>query len=227
MPSPPRDLAARRRLTGPERRDRILRAAAQCFASRGFSGTTTREVAARAGITEAGLYRHFPSKEALYAAIIDAKMQTPELVAGVAEAAARGDDRAVLGGLARALLERGLADPGFVRILFFSALEGHALAEPFFEARVRRLREFLAGYVARRVEEGAFRPVDPVLAARAFLGMVADHVNMVVVFRRAELEARPPEEIAGVFVDLFLSGLHASPDGAPPADAPRRRRARP
>jgi AcrR family transcriptional regulator len=199
--------AGRSRISGPERRDRILQAAVACFASRGFSGTTTREVAERAGITEAGLYRHFESKEVLYAAIIDAKMQAPDLLADLAGPAERGDDRALLAGLAQAILERGRADPDFVRILFFSALEGHELADPFFEARTRRLRDFLARYIARRVDEGAFRDVDPLLAASAFIGMVVDHVNVAVVFGREELRRRSPHELAEGLVDLFLSGV--------------------
>lgn len=213
MPASPPEPPARRRLSGAERRDRILQAAVELFASRGFQGTTTREVAARAGLTEAGLYRHFPSKEALYEAIVDRKMQTPDVVAGVVDAAHAGDDHAVLRGLARTLLERGLGDPDFVRILFFIALEGHALAEPFFEARVRRLRRFLEAYVARRIEEGAFERVDPVLAAGAFLGMVTDHVNVAVVFGGGGgRDDRPLEEVADTFARLFLDGL-ARPEG--------------
>jgi AcrR family transcriptional regulator len=203
MPPP----GASRRLSGSQRRDRILDAAVACFASRGFAGTTTREVAARAGITEAGLYRHFASKEALYAAIIDRKMQAPELLAGLSAAAERRDDRAVLGGLAEVILERGLGDPDFVRLLFFSALEGHALAEAFFQVRVHRVRDFLADYIGSRVADGAFRDVDPWLAAGAFVGMVVDHVNGVVVFGRKELAARRPVEVARGFVDLFLAGV--------------------
>jgi AcrR family transcriptional regulator len=213
MPPPSATGSAPRRLSGPQRRDRILDAAVACFASRGFSGTTTREVARRAGITEAGLYRHFPSKEALYAAIIDRKMQAPELLAGLGAAAERRDDRAVLGGLAEVILERGLGDPSFVRLLFFSALEGHALAEPFFQARVRRVRDFLADYVRRRVEEGAFRAIDPWLAASAFVGMVVDHVNGIVVFDRKELAQRSPRDVARGFVELFLAGVRAEGPG--------------
>jgi AcrR family transcriptional regulator len=207
MAPPGATRSAPRRLSGSQRRDRILDAAVACFASRGFSGTTTREVASLAGITEAGLYRHFPSKEALYTAIIDRKMQAPELLAGLAAAAESRDDRAVLGGLAEVILERGLGDPAFVRLLFFSALEGHALAEPFFQARVRRVRDFLADYIGRRVEEGAFRAVDPWLAAGAFVGMVVDHVNGVVVFGRKELAERRPRDVADGFVELFLAGV--------------------
>jgi AcrR family transcriptional regulator len=190
-----------------DRRDQILREAMACFASAGFRGTTTRELAARVGITEAALYRYFPSKEALYGAIIDRKIAAPELVEGVEAAAAAGDDRAVLEGLARTLLARSQADPDFVRILLFTALEGHALSEPFFAARVRGLREFLAGYLARRVEEGAFRSLDPVLAARAFLGMVFDHLMVCIVFRQEALYPQPAEEVARTFTSIFLDGV--------------------
>ena len=105
------------------RRDQILDAAMQCFASAGFRGATTREIASRVGITEAALYRHFPSKEALYAAIIARKIEAPDLTAHLEAAARAGDDRAVLGGLARTLIERVEADPAFLRILLFTALE--------------------------------------------------------------------------------------------------------
>jgi AcrR family transcriptional regulator len=192
------------------RRDQILDAAMQCFAAAGFRGTTTREIASRVGITEAALYRHFASKEALYAAIIARKIETPDLTAALEPAAAAGDDRALLGGLAHALIERALADPAFIRILLFTALEGHTLAEPFFAARVLRLREFLTSYIARRSEAGAFRPVDPVIAARAFLGMVSDYLNVRVVFQQHVAYPQPTEEVVDTFVSLFLAGIQRS-----------------
>jgi TetR/AcrR family transcriptional regulator len=199
----------RRRPAAADRRDQILREAMSCFATNGFRGTTTRELAARVGITEAALYRYFPSKEALYGAIIDRKTAAPALHESLDASALAGDDRAVLGGLARAVLERGQADPEFMRILTFTALEGHALSEPFFAARVRRLREFLAEYLARRVAEGAFRPIDPVLAARAFLGMVFDELTARVVFGQGALQSHPLEEVVENFVSIFLGGVRA------------------
>jgi AcrR family transcriptional regulator len=194
------------------RRDQILDAAMQCFASSGFRGTTTREIAGRVGITEAALYRHFASKEALYAAIVARKIEAPDLIAHLEAAAAAGDDRAVLGGLARTLIQRAEADPAFIRILLFTALEGHSLSEPFFAARVLRMREFLTGYIARRVREGAFRPLDPVLASRAFLGMVSDYMNVRVVFQRQADYPQPTGEVVETFVSIFLTGIR-SPSG--------------
>lgn len=192
------------------RRDQILDAAMECFASTGFRGTTTREIASRVGLTEAALYRHFASKETLYTAIIARKIDAPDLTAHLEAAAAAGDDRAVLGGLARTLIGRVEADPAFIRILLFTALEGHSLAEPFFAARVRRIREFLSGYVARRIEAGAFRAVDPVIAARAFLGMVSDYINVRVVFQQQAAYPQPIEEVVETFVSLFLTGIRAA-----------------
>src|SRR6202035_403658 len=58
------------RMTSDLRRQLILGAAKRCFARNGFAGTTTRSVAPAAAISEALLFKHFPSKAALYAEIL-------------------------------------------------------------------------------------------------------------------------------------------------------------
>lgn len=58
------------RLDSDERRNSIVAAAVPLFARRGFAGTTTREIAEAAGISEALLFRHFPSKQTLYREIL-------------------------------------------------------------------------------------------------------------------------------------------------------------
>src|SRR5579875_3550087 len=52
-----------------ETRNRILQATREIFSHKGFRGTTTREVAERAGVNEATLFRHFGNKEALIEAM--------------------------------------------------------------------------------------------------------------------------------------------------------------
>jgi AcrR family transcriptional regulator len=56
--------------TAEERREEVLSTAIGAFAARGYFGTTTVEVAKRAGISQAYLYRLFPDKEALFAAVV-------------------------------------------------------------------------------------------------------------------------------------------------------------
>jgi AcrR family transcriptional regulator len=68
------------RMTSDLRRQLILNAAKRCFARHGFAGTTTKSVAAAAAISEGLLFKHFPSKAALYAEILAEECEAdPEL----------------------------------------------------------------------------------------------------------------------------------------------------
>ena len=58
-----------RRMTSKDRKRAIVKAALPLFARQGFAETTTRELARAAGVSEPLLYKHFPSKEALYTEI--------------------------------------------------------------------------------------------------------------------------------------------------------------
>ena len=206
-----------RRRSAADRRQQIVREAMRCFASNGFRGTTTREIASAVGITEAALYRYFPSKQSLYDAIIDAKIATPPPQELVKEPAARRDDEEVFTTLARVLLERGLADPDFLRLFLFTALEGHELSQPFYTARVGALRGFITDYIRMRMREGAFRERDPALCARAFLGMVWDYMNVRILRDQGDGYPQPLEEVVSTYVGLFLAGLRAGAAGEPKA----------
>ena len=56
--------------TAEDRRETVLATAISAFAARGYFGTTTVEVARAAGISQAYLYRLFPDKETLFAAVV-------------------------------------------------------------------------------------------------------------------------------------------------------------
>src|ERR1700741_2057177 len=58
------------KLSSEARRAAIIKAVRRLFADKGFHGTTTRELAEAAGVSEALLFKHFPNKEALYSAML-------------------------------------------------------------------------------------------------------------------------------------------------------------
>ncbi|MFO0774649.1 MAG: TetR/AcrR family transcriptional regulator [Nitrospiraceae bacterium] len=196
------------RRSAQDRQSSLIGAATTLFAARGFSGTTTRDIAKAAGVSEALLFKHFPTKRALYAAILAAKGQYGDLRQAVEAAALAGDDHRLFTLLAGFRI-RPDADPTMLRLLLFSALEGHQLAEMFFEQQYRGFHDLLAGYIRRRIQAGAFRPADPLLAARAFFGIVIHHRLLHDIF--AIPLHRPHEEIVREYVDLFLQGLRAVP----------------
>src|SRR5215471_3121882 len=67
------------RLSSEERRAAIIKAVRRTFAEKGFHGTTTRELAEAAGVSEALLFKHFPTKEALFTAMKAACHSGPDL----------------------------------------------------------------------------------------------------------------------------------------------------
>lgn len=94
------DAPARRRRRDPERRERILLAAARLAASRGFHTVGMAEIGAEAGIVGSGVYRHFDSKDAILLALLDRGMS--RLEDGAAGVLTRGDsDHATLSALVR------------------------------------------------------------------------------------------------------------------------------
>jgi AcrR family transcriptional regulator len=199
-------MGAAKRLTTIERREQIVLAAMRCFAERGFEGTTTRMLSRAAGVSEALIFRHFPTKKSLYRAIIARRIAESPSGMMPAVAAAQGDDRAVLTSIATALVERVGRDPSFMRLLYFSALEGAPLSRMFYQARVRRVRGFLAAYLERRMKEGALRVVDSGAAAGAFMGMVANYLQQKHLFR-APVPRLGIDGLVKTWVDLFLEGL--------------------
>src|SRR5947209_7767367 len=58
------------RLSSEARRAAIIKAVGRLFADKGFHGTTTRELAEAAGVSEALMFKHFPNKEAIYSAML-------------------------------------------------------------------------------------------------------------------------------------------------------------
>ena len=182
-------------------------AAMELFSKKGFRGTTTRDLAYQAGVNEAIIFRHFDSKEALYSAILqhkageagDVRREEIEKLAG------GNDDATFFETIGRTFLERHERDSSFMRLLLFSALDGHELSEMF--VTIMTVRNPLAKYIQRRIDEGAFRPMDPLLAARAFFGMFASFVLWQEVFGLKKTHPHDRDEVVRTFVSIFLSGI--------------------
>jgi AcrR family transcriptional regulator len=200
-------------MAGDERRLQILRIAMRLFSQRGFRGTTTKEIALAAGVSEAMVFRHFANKEALYSAILDQKAcvhDTLDPRLAVAEAIERKDDWAVFEGIALEALNQHDYDPEFQRLLLHSALEEHELAHMFWEKFVRRVYRSLGNYISERQREGAIVEVEPAVVVRAFIGMVMHHsLNNNLWDRKRSLLKISNRVAAREFAGILLNGIAA------------------
>ncbi len=194
------------RISGAERKASIIAIAATLFAEKGFTGTKTKVIAECAGVSEALLFKHFPSKNDLYAAILAKESPIPGILTELKVMAEEKNDTKVFSHIAKTIVEKA-PDIQLIRLLLFSALEEHELSEMFFQNHVRVFYDFLAGYIDQRICDGAFRSIDPLLAARAFMGMLIYHRLLSQLFQMPVPQT--PQEIQDTFVSVFLDGLRA------------------
>ena len=206
------------RMAGEERRSQILAVAVSLFSNRGFRGTTTKEIAQAAGVSEAMVFRHFATKDELYAAILDYKVCSGEKFDPnkmAVEAIKSKDDRAVFESLALEALNHYEKDPEFQRLLLHSALERHQLAQIFFNEFVRPVYEFLGRYISERQRDGAFIKIDPTVVVRCFLGMVLHHsLNNNLWDPDRRLLNITNEAAAKHFTEILLHGITTPADEA-------------
>lgn len=202
-------------MKGDERRAQILRAAVELFARKGFTGTTTKEIAQAVGVSEAMLFKHFASKDELYGAILDDKVcehgehKFPwEGNETLLQAMRDKDDLTVFYTVMYMALEKHQTDQGFLRLLLYSALEGHELADRFFRDFVSQIYSFLGTYIEQRQADGVMREIDSRIVVRALMGMMIHHSlhNILWDKRRYILEISN-EDAARNFAEILLRGV--------------------
>jgi TetR/AcrR family transcriptional regulator len=177
-----------RRLSYVERRAQIIDAATQLFSRFGFSGTTTREIARAARINVALIFRFFPRKDDLYAAIIDKK------------------DVALVGQFLRRIIYQQRHDPDFVRLMLYSGLEEHSVAARYRERYFAPLYKFLLEYVELRQREGRFRAGDPRILVRTMIAVAWYQATSEIMLPTSEFPLLNDEDF-DTYTHILLDGL--------------------
>jgi AcrR family transcriptional regulator len=197
------------RFSSGDRRQQILEIATEMFAAKGFSATTTREIAARAQVNEALIFRHFPSKDDLYWAVLEAKVRSENSQLQLEELlAAPGDIRTALAAVAEWILRRRAQNSTTTRLSLFCALERHDLSQRFFGRFVSSYFEALADYLRQQMRRGVLRSVDPLVAARSFVGAVAYHSLLRELFGSVDTAGNMDAAEAGkLMVSIWLDGM--------------------
>jgi len=166
--------------TRPEKintREKILDTAIQLFAEKGFNGTTTKEIAEAAEVNESLIFRHFSTKRELYGAIIEKKIdEEPGIELPLQTHKDSKNDYLIFSAIAERMLDKCGKDSSFIRLLHFSALEGHELSDMFFSTYVEYVNMLLCDYIESRIADKAFKNVNALCASQAFIGMVINHI---------------------------------------------------
>jgi TetR/AcrR family transcriptional regulator len=201
--------ATNTRMSATDRRAQLIDVAIDLFSKKGFAGTTTREIAAAAGVTEAIIYRHFATKQDLYKAILDTKCGTAEgetWFSELRQAMERNDDESVFRTLLTAIIQFKRKDPRFERLMLHAVLEGNELATMHPKQFSMPIGAQLIEYVERRQHAGAIRDVDPKAVIFAVAGIAQFYANQKYLHRTGEIPLSD-EAVIEAFLTILMKGV--------------------
>jgi TetR/AcrR family transcriptional regulator len=201
------------RLPADERRRQLIEVSIDLFSRKGFAGTTTKEIAAAAGVTEAIIFRHFATKQDLYTAIVEhmcSRAETADWVRGAESLMERNDDEGLLRYLMKGMLHFTQGDRRYERLILFAALEGNELALMHHNATAW-IGKSVIDYIARRQQEGAIASADPQLVLFALVGAVKFYAARKYLFGCED--GIEDQQAVDALAGIILNGIRTEKTG--------------
>lgn len=212
QPAPPR---SRRKETRPAE---LLAAALDAFRARGFAATRMEDIAARAGVSKGTIYLYYPSKQAIFEALVRENLlpNIARIEAALAASTARAPDklRQVIAALAQVSRDgRLLAIP---KLVATEAGSFPDLARFYRQEVVARGLALIAGILDQGMAQGDFRRLDADAAARLFLAPLIMTALWQSAFAPVEDQPMDPAALLALHGEVFVRGLAADPKDAQP-----------
>jgi AcrR family transcriptional regulator len=201
--------------------DRILTAAGEIVAERGFGGLSLDEVAQRSGVSRATVYRLYPGKAALYREVVQVYLPMDEALQMMDSVADRPPNQ-VMATLARSLAHAGEMRIGVMRSVLFEVTGGPGGGNEEFLDEAYLNVQVIIRYIERQMDAGRFRKADPVLAMQAFLAPVMLHAVSRPMLEQYGLVNQTLDDAVQALTDGWLRAMapprrrHGAQKGAPP-----------
>ncbi|QOV21465.1 TetR/AcrR family transcriptional regulator [Anabaenopsis elenkinii] len=188
-------------------RTRILEAAQKLFASQGFDGTTTRDLAQAAGVAEGTLFRHFPNKKSILVEVATSGW-VDILTDLLTELSEMGSYKAIAQVMRRRMwnLHKNvdMMKVCFMEVQFHPDLRDHIQEEV-----IDKMTDVAEAFFQTAMDKGIYRQTDVKLVAKVFLGMfaIAGFSNNTVI--APDASPQEMQQMAEGLADIFLNGVLA------------------
>jgi AcrR family transcriptional regulator len=157
-------------------KERILNSATQLFARQGYHGTSTREIARLADVSENTIFRQFDRKEALFWAVLHSRSAAVKLRRDLLEGMAEGEaPEVILPRIIEFLSDILNYSPELLRLIAVALLEMQWKADIFCNEYLSPSISAISGYMARNVLNRQIRNLDPTMVTAALTAMVLVH----------------------------------------------------
>ena len=188
-------------------RARILRAAKQLFARKGFDATTMKGLARKAQVSEGSIFRHFPNKKAILIEL--ATEGWVEILTDLlTELSEMASDRAVAQVMRRRMLHIH-ENVDLMRICFFEAQFHPELRDRIQSEVIAKMNEVAEAFVETAMDRGVYRKMNPKVVARVFVGMFAIAGFSQDTMLEGDADPQTMKEMAEGLADIFLNGVLA------------------
>jgi len=191
------------------RKAQIVEEATQLFSRYGFDKVTIKQLADSIGITEPGLYRHYPSKEAIYDAVIDSLEDRLEHEALFERLEDESDLEILLTSVAGQIIDFYNRNADVYRIMLYAALREHQKAVAIYQLIRGAYVKFLIRQFDRLYNEGVIVKKRNDITARCFVGMVFDCALGTTLWRGMQGREYKPAEVIANNVPIYVRGLKA------------------
>ncbi len=195
------------------RAERLLDVATEVFLEQGFKGASMSEIARRAGASKQTLYARYPSKAALFAALVERKAS--HLFEAIGPLGEGRTLRETLVHCGSELLELIVTDDarGVHRVVIAECMEFPELGEIFWERGPGRTRAMLANYLRAQQKLGNIECGDPEQAVEVLLGLIVSATSLRAWLgleaKSAKTQAQRKAWVSFA-VDIFLAAMEAN-----------------
>jgi AcrR family transcriptional regulator len=184
----------------------IIEAAYSLFLEQGYSATSVRQIAARAGLALGGIYNHFVSKEAIFSDLIITKHPFHEILPLLQSAPGETIEEFVRNAATSMVGELGRR-PDFVKFLFIELVEFNGRDIPsLFQVIYPQITPLVQRFQTMR---GELREIPEFVLFRAFLGLFFSYYMTEYLLVETPA-AKFQENTLNHFVDIFLFGVLAN-----------------
>jgi TetR/AcrR family transcriptional repressor of mexJK operon len=189
---------------------RLLDVATEVFLEQGFKGASMSEIARRAGASKQTLYARYPSKAALFAALVERKAS--RLFEAIGPLGEGRNLRDTLVHCGASLLDLILSEDarGVHRLVIAECVEFPELAEIFWERGPGRTRAMLTNYLRAQQKLGNIQCGDPEQAVEVLLGLLVSGATLRTWLGLPSTFAKTPAQRkawANLAVDIFLAAM--------------------
>ncbi|HVZ84587.1 MAG TPA: TetR/AcrR family transcriptional regulator [Terracidiphilus sp.] len=202
-------------LRASEAKDKIVRAAVALFARQGFHGTSTREIARLADVSEVTVFRYFNHKDDIFwFALQESFDAIKSRLNSLDRSSRRGTPEVMLPELIGMLVDIATYSPELVRLIAVAVLEMRGRAEEVCRANLTPLFDAISGYLSRNIESGKMRNLNPAILTAAIALTVVAQPELSRLIEGGSLMPLGGREAIHAYSSFWLDVLVPEPEPA-------------